>query len=85
LVYRELTFLKHNRDYSREDDMKLNEFKYIMAYLFQPEDTTETGCGANMVNHFLQQNRLSWLGVMKTVLWLVLSVMVPLLMLVSVQ
>lgn len=57
-----------------------NLLKNIMLYLLMPEDTTETGYGDNRLQNSLLSRNLNWLGPLKTVFWVVIAVVGPLLL-----
>ncbi len=52
--------------------------KSIMLYLLTPEDTTETGCYAPLIENVGLSERRAWLGPLKTVIWVVTAIAGPL-------
>jgi hypothetical protein len=70
-----LCFLKPKRN-----DMKRTNLLNIMLYLLMPEDTTETGYGDNLLQNSSLSPKLNWLGPLKTVFWVVIAIVGPLLL-----
>jgi hypothetical protein len=54
--------------------------KNILLYLLLPEDTTEAGYRNNLTQNSELSGKLTWLGPLKTVFWVILAVAVPLLL-----
>jgi hypothetical protein len=66
---------------SKRNDMKrTNLLKNIMLYILMPEDTTEAGYRDNLTQNLELSGRLTWLGPLKTVFWVILAVAGPLLL-----
>ncbi len=62
-------------------DMRRTEIlKYLLLYLFLPQDTTEAGSRDNLIESPTLFIRQSWLGPLKAVLWTLIAVAGPLLM-----
>jgi hypothetical protein len=59
---------------------RINILKNILLYLFLPEDTTEAGYRNNLTQNSELPGRLTWLGPLKTVFWVILAVAGPLLL-----
>lgn len=58
---------------------RTNLLKNIMWYMLMPEDSTETGYGDNHLQNSTLSRKLSWLGLLKTVFWVVIAIAGPLL------
>jgi hypothetical protein len=54
--------------------------KYILLYLFLPEDTTTVGSRDNLIESPTLFIRQSWLGPLKAVLWALIAIAGPMLL-----
>jgi hypothetical protein len=64
----------------RNDMKRTNLLKNILLYLLMPEDTTEAGYRNNLTQNSELSGKLTWLGPLKTVLWVILAITGPLLL-----
>lgn len=53
---------------------RTNLLKNIMLYMLMPEDSTETGYGDNRLQNSPMFRKLSWLGLLKTIFWVVIAI-----------